>query len=65
MRKTRCNTNGSMVYVPQIVITELGKLMQEDKIPKRAKAFEQLVKYAKVGKEMDRIRKFKFDRGMF
>jgi hypothetical protein len=50
---------GRMIYVPKNVLVEAEKIMQSKKI-KRVDALNDLVKYARVGREAERIYKFDF-----
>jgi len=50
---------GRMIYVPKNVLSEAEKIMQSKNI-KRVAALNELVKYAKVGREAERIYKFDF-----
>lgn len=51
---------GCITYVPGIVIEEVNDIMQEDKLKKKSKAFHEMVKYARVGREAGRIMRLKF-----
>lgn len=46
---------GAMVYVPRTVMNEVQSIIVEDNIRIRSRAFEEMVKYSKVGREAKRI----------
>ncbi len=54
---------GKMMYVPPVIIDEVYDLQREDRIPVRADAFKELVKYAQVGREAKRLMTFGYDWG--
>ena len=49
-----------MLYVPPIIIEEVRDLQREQKIENRAEAFRKVVKYARAGRELERIMRFDF-----
>jgi len=50
---------GKMIYVPNVVIKEVEDIMRENKVKLRAHALKEMVDYTKVGREAERIMKFK------
>lgn len=48
---------GQMIYVPPIVIEEVEDILKEDAVSSRADAFKEMTKYAKVGREVNRMMK--------
>lgn len=55
---------GCKKYIPPVVLDEIDDIMREDRVYKRADAFKELAKYARVGREMNRIMKWDFRRKM-
>jgi len=55
---------GKSCYVPKIVIDDLHDLMREDEIKQKKEGFRMMAKYARVGREVNRMRKFDFGRKM-
>lgn len=55
---------GKTCYIPKIVINDLYDLMREDEIDRRDKkeGFRMMAKYARVGREVNRMRKLDFGR---
>jgi len=53
---------GTMKYVPVVVIEEVGDIMREDDIIQSSEAFRKLVKYARVGREVNRMWRLDFSR---
>ena len=51
---------GRMVYVPSIVIDEIEDIKQEEDIIIGSEAFRKLVKHARIGREVDRLRRLDF-----
>lgn len=51
---------GKVLYVPPIVIVELDDIMRENAIPNKADAFKEFTKYARVGRETERLMKLDF-----
>lgn len=49
-----------MMYVPPAVLTELDDIMRENSVPSKADAFKELTKYARVGREAERMMKLDF-----
>lgn len=52
---------GKIMYVPHILIEEMDDLRMEHKIDHKVEAFNKLADYARVGREAERLAKFKFD----
>ena len=50
------------MYVPPAVITELDDIMRENQINSKADAFKDLTKYARVGREAERLMKLDFSK---
>lgn len=50
---------GRMLYVPPVVIDEVGDLMMEHGIMRRVEGFEKLADYARLGRETERLTTFK------
>lgn len=50
---------GRMLYVPPVIIDEVGDLMAEHNLDRRVEAFEKLADYARLGRETERITQFK------
>ena len=55
---------GRMTYVPAITIMELEDICREDNIVKKADAFKELTKYARVGRETKRLITLDFSRAV-
>ena len=53
---------GRMKYVPAIFIDELEDLKQEQDIRSGSEACRKLAKYARVGREVERIKNLDFRR---
>lgn len=53
---------GKVKYVPSVVLVELEDLKEEHNISEDSVALRELVKYARSGREMERIMRFKFGR---
>lgn len=53
---------GRMVYVPSIVIEEVEDIKREDDIFQGVEAMRRLVKYARVGREVNRMRNLDWSR---
>ena len=51
---------GRMVYIPPNLLDEAEDIMREKGLNKRTDAFKDLTKYAKVGREAERIYKLDF-----
>ncbi len=51
---------GRMIYVPPIVLDELVEIKQECEIGKNSKAFDEMVKYSRVGREAKKIFRLRF-----
>jgi len=51
---------GRVVYVPKNVLNELDRIMITKNIKKKSVAFNQLVKYSRVGMEAERIVRLDF-----
>jgi len=51
---------GRNMYVPSIVIDEIEDIKIEEDIGAGAEAFRKLAKHARIGRELDRIRKLDF-----
>lgn len=49
-------------YVPAVVLIELEDLKVENNIKEDSVALRELAKYARAGREMERIMKFRFGR---
>lgn len=49
-----------MVYVPKITLDEIGSIKDELGVSQNVSAFEQLTKYAQVGREAERIKNLDF-----
>lgn len=43
------------MYVPESVVFEAEKIMSETNIKTRSDAFEEMAKYSRVGREVDKI----------
>ena len=43
---------GRMIYVPPVIIDEVKDIQREDDIESRPEAFRNLVKYARIGREI-------------
>lgn len=46
-----------MKYVPPVIIEEMEQIKQEHGLEKEVEAFNKLVKYAQLGREIERIKK--------
>lgn len=53
---------GRMMYVPPVIIDEIDDIKREDGIQIGAEAQRKLVKYARVGREVNRLRRLDFSR---
>jgi hypothetical protein len=53
-------TRGRMKYFPPVLIDELNDLKMEEKITIDHEAINKLVKYARIGREANRIMNLKF-----
>lgn len=53
-------TKGRIVYVPPIIIDEVDDIIREDELTTRADGFKELTKYARVGREANRLMKLDF-----
>lgn len=47
---------GRMQYVPVIILDEVDDIKREDDLESGTEAYRQLVKYARVGRELNRIK---------
>lgn len=54
-RRNDCKKKGEMMYVPRIVIEELGSIQNENDISSRSVAFEKMVKHSRVGRVNKRM----------
>lgn len=52
---------GKMGWLPKYLIDEAEQVMREDGINKRSYALEKVVKYAQVGREVNRLRQLGYD----
>ena len=52
---------GRYKYIPSIVVEELEDIKMEDDILSDAEAFRKMAKHARIGREVERIAKFRFD----
>lgn len=48
-----------MMWVPAVVIAEVRDLQVEHNLAQRTAAFEKMVDYARVGREIERIAQFR------
>jgi len=55
---------GRMGYLPAFVLEELNEIKQEKKLIKNNIAFYEMVRFARVGRELDRLRKLDFSKPM-
>lgn len=53
---------GRMIWCPDMLIKEIEDIMEEDKLEENKFALRELVKYARVGRELNRIKKLDFRR---
>ena len=53
---------GRMKYLPAYVLDELEQIKQEQRVNKDNLALFEMVKYSKVGRELDRIRRLDFSK---
>ena len=51
---------GCMTYIPKELLVEVQAIQQRLNIRKRSKAFIELVKYSRVGREAENILKLRF-----
>lgn len=58
--KITISRKGKVMYVPPAVIVELDDIMRENNVFNRADAFKDLTKYARVGREAERLMKLDF-----
>lgn len=52
--------SGQIIYVPKIIIDEVEDIITEEGITSRTEGLNKLVRYARVGREMDRMKRFDF-----
>lgn len=55
-------TKGRMSYIPPIIIDEMEDIRRENGIGKQAEALKEMVRYARVGREMERIIKLDWNK---
>jgi len=53
-------TKGRIKYVPAEIIDLIGKIKKERSYKKDSKAFREMVNYAEMGREVERITSFIF-----
>jgi len=53
---------GKVSYIPSVVVDEVEDIRRENNVYDQAEAMKQLIKYARVGREMERIMKLKWDK---
>ena len=53
--------NNNRRWIPHVVIEELEDLKMEHNIDSDAKAFRKMSDYVRVGREVERLTKFKFN----
>jgi len=58
--KILISRKGKIMYVPPVVLTELNDIMRENKVPNKADAFKEMTKYARVGRETERLMRLDF-----
>lgn len=51
---------GRMGYLPPAILVELDDIMRENRLENKSQAFKELVKYARVGREAERIIRLDF-----
>lgn len=51
---------GRMIYVPPVVLDEVELIQQSKNIDQRSDAFNELVKYSRVGREAEQIMRLDF-----
>lgn len=51
---------GQLIWVPDVTLTEIEDIMDEDGYEKKGDAIKMLTKYCRVGRELKRIRTLKF-----
>lgn len=51
---------GKVGWIPGIILDEVDDIMQEDDLEVNSEACKKLVKYARVGREVNRMRKFPY-----
>lgn len=56
------SNKGRMKYVPSIIIEEVQDIKREDDIEKDVEAMLKLCKYARVGREVNRLRKLNWSK---
>lgn len=54
--------SGRVMYIPLVVIDELEDLMREDEITTQVEGFHKLIKYTRVGREVNRMRTLDFSK---
>lgn len=52
---------GGMVYIPTVIIDEIEDIRREDRIESKSEAFKLMTKYARVGREVNRLKKLNYD----
>lgn len=53
---------GKNIYVPHVVIDELHDIMRENEIGIKSVACRKMVKYARIGREVERITRLDWSR---
>jgi hypothetical protein len=53
---------GKIRYIPSVVVDEVEDIRRENNVYDQAEAMKQLIKYARVGREMERIMKLKWNK---
>ena len=54
-----------MGWYPKLMLDELDDIMKEQRMPTKADAKREMVKYARVGREVDKLRRGDFSRWLF
>jgi hypothetical protein len=58
--QARSNRKGRIVYAPEALIKQADTIVGEGRAGSRAQAFIEIVKYAEVGREAERIYRLDF-----
>lgn len=52
------------MWLPPVIIDEMNDIKREDDLMKNVEAFNKMVKYCRIGREMKRLNRFDFSRSV-
>lgn len=52
------------MWLPPVIIDEMDDIKREDDLIKNVEAFNKMVKYCRIGREMKRLNRFDFSRAV-